>query len=118
MVERRRVQREPVYYGATLAYNTRASTTTCIVKNLNEYGAKIQFSGTFTIPDEVDFVVDRKHLSGKAHLVWRDETAAGLMFNAPLQQEDPASIDWQRRLQAAERTNQQLRARIERLTSD
>jgi len=118
MADRRRVLREPVYYHATLAYNTRASTVTCLVRNLNEFGAKIQISAAFTIPDEVDLAIECKQLSGKAYVVWRDAKAAGLAFPSPLQQKAADALDWKRRLHTAERTNQQLRARLERLTSD
>jgi len=117
-VERRRVLREPVYYSATLAFNTRASTISCLVRNINEFGAKIQLSAAFTIPTEVDFAIDSKQISGKAHLVWRDEKSAGLAFSGPLQPKDTVSSDWKRRLDTAERTNRQLRDRLERLTSD
>jgi len=114
MVERRRAPREHVYYGATLAYNTRASTSTCLVRNLNEFGAKIQLDANLALPEEVDIAVERKQLFGKARMVWRDAAAVGLVFTSPLQQKD-ASSDWKRRLQAAERNNQQLRVRLEQL---
>jgi hypothetical protein len=118
MADRRRVSRDPVYYGATLAYNARASTFTCVVRNFSEYGAKIEISAALTLPDEVDFALDRKKIFGKARLVWRDETAAGLKFQDLQHKNDDASLDWRRRLTASERTNQRLRTRIEQLTSD
>jgi hypothetical protein len=117
MKERRQLPRDPVYYGATLAFNARKSTFACLVRNLNDAGAKVEIDCALTLPDEVDFVVERKQLSGKARLIWRDQTAAGLSFSTPLQQRDATPSDLARRLRASKRANDQLRARIEQLSS-
>ena len=116
MVNRRKAPREPVYYGATLVCNKRASTFDCVVRNINEFGAKVEIAASFALPDAVDFAIERKHLVGKARLVWRDAKAAGLVFEAPLQQKDTTSSDWKRRLDAAERANKLLRNRLDQLT--
>ena len=117
MSERRRLPRDPVYYGATLAYNARASTHACVVRNFAESGAKIKVDAALTLPDELDFAIEHKHLSGKARLVWRDQTTAGLEFCTPLQQRDGTPSDLAHRLRASERDNERLRARIEQLVS-
>jgi hypothetical protein len=101
-----------------LAYNARLSALACLVRDFNEFGAKIELDARQILPREVDFVIERKQLSCKARLVWRDHTAAGLKFCDPARQPAVIPLDWARRLRASERTNQQLRARIEQLSSE
>lgn len=118
MTERRRLPRDRVYYGGLLAYNARASTLTCLVRNFNEFGAKIELGGAEIVPGEVDFVVERRQLACRARLVWRSQTAAGLKFCDQLQARAAIPLDWARKLRASERANQQLRSRIAQLSSE
>jgi PilZ domain len=81
MSERRRLPRNRVYYGGTVAFNDRNSTLACVVRDFSVSGAKIEFEDPTLIPDEVDFIVARKGLSCRARMIWRDRYAAGLMFS-------------------------------------
>ncbi|MBI5262921.1 MAG: pilus assembly protein PilZ [Bradyrhizobium sp.] len=118
MTDRRRLPRDRVYYGGLLAYNARASTLGCLVRNFNELGARIELGAAEILPSEVDFVVERRQFACRARLVWRSQTAAGLRFCDPLEARSPIPLDWARKLRASERVNQQLRLRIEQLSSE
>ena len=66
MFEQRLQPRNRVYYGGMVAFNDRNSTLTCVVRNFNIFGAKIEFEGAALVPDEV---VSRS--SARASPVWR-----------------------------------------------
>ena len=115
MPDRRRLLRNRVYYGGLLAFNAQHSTLACVVRNFSPFGARIEFGDGAMLPDEVDFVVGRRGISRLARLVWRDRNAAGLAFSDAREVSSVIPIEWARKLQAADRTNRQLRSQIERL---
>jgi hypothetical protein len=115
MRERRQRSRNRVYYGGLLAFNARTSSLACVVRDYNEFGAKIELDGAEILPEHVDFVVERKQLSCSARLVWRNDQAAGLQFCNPA---GVIPLEWARKLQASNRANKQLRLRIEQLQSE
>jgi hypothetical protein len=81
MLDRRQHSRNRVYYGGKVAFNARNSTLACVVRNFSQRGAKIEFENSAMLPDQVDFEIERRGLSCRAHLVWRDRNAAGLAFS-------------------------------------
>ena len=76
MLERRQLPRSRVYYGGLVAFNARSSTLACVVRNFSKHGAKIEFENSTMLPDRVDFEIERRSLSCRAHLVWRDHNAS------------------------------------------
>jgi PilZ domain len=118
MHDRRQLFRNRVYYGGELAFNGRNSTLTCIVRNFSTRGAKIEIEGSAVLPDKFDFTVERKGLSCLAHLVWRNQTQAGVVFAEAHAADDVAPLDWARKLRANQRANRLLRSRIEQLRSE
>ena len=72
MLERRQYPRNRVYYGGMVAFNARNSTLACVVRNVSNRGAKIEFDNSTLLPDRVDFQIARRDLSCSARLVWRD----------------------------------------------
>lgn len=118
MPDRRRLLRNRVYYGGLLAFKAQHSTLACVVRNFSTSGAKIEFAGGAMLPDEVEFVVERRAIFRLARLVWRDRHGAGLVFNDARNVSGVIPIGWARKLQAAERVNQQLRSQIDRLSSE
>ncbi len=122
MLERRRFPRNRVYYGGMVAFNARNSTLACVVRNFSQRGAKIEFENSAVLPDRVDFDVERRGLSCRARLVWRDRNAAGLMFSdvqRPVQEtSDVIPLDWARKLRATEQENRKLRSRLDQILSE
>ena len=118
MLERRRHLRNRVYYGGMVAFNARNSTLACVVRNFSQRGAKIEFENSTMLPDRVDFEIERRSLSCRAHLVWRDQNAAGLMFSEEREMGDVVSLDWARKLRASERTNRRLKSRLDQILSE
>ena len=118
MKDRRKLHRNRVYYGGMLAFNARNSTMTCVVRNFSRLGAKIAFEGSVLLPDEFDFVVERKSLSCVARMAWRSRNEAGLTFLDTNDANDIVPLEWARKLRASERTNRRLESRIEQLRSE
>jgi hypothetical protein len=97
MLERRRHQRNRVYYGGMVAFNARNSTLDCVVRNFSQRGAKIEFENSTMLPDRVDFEIERRSLSCRAQLVWRDQNAAGLVFSDVQETSDVIPLDLARK---------------------
>jgi hypothetical protein len=118
MPERRLQQRNRVYYGGMIAFNGRNSTLDCVVRNFSPRGVKIEFENPAMLPDQVDFEVARKGLTCLARLVWRDHTAAGLMFCEEHETGSVVTLDWARKLRASERANRRLQSRLDQLLNE
>ena len=118
MLERRQDPRNRVYYGGMVAFNARSSTLACTVRNFSRQGAKIEFDNSTMLPDRVDFEIERRGLSCRAHLVWRDRNAAGLAFSNVQETSDVIPLDLARKLRATERANRQLQSRLDQFLSE
>ena len=118
MLERRKLPRNRVYYGGIVAFNARSSTLACVVRNFSQFGAKIEFENSVLVPDEVDFEIERKGISCAARLIWRDRSAAGLVFSGVGEAGGVIPLNWARKLRASERANQQLQSRLNQLRSE
>ena len=118
MLDRRQHSRNRVYYGGKVAFNARNSTLACVVRNFSQRGAKIEFENSAMLPDRVDFEIERRGLSRRAHLVWRDQNAAGLVFSDAQETSDVIPLDLARKLRATERANRRLQSRLDQLLSE
>ena len=122
MLDRRQHSRNRVYYGGKVAFNARNSTLACVVRNFSQRGAKIEFENSAMFPDRVDFEIERRGLSCRAHLVWRDRNAAGLMFSNKQETAQGTSeiipLDLARKLRATERVNRQLQSRLDQFLTE
>ena len=118
MLERRQLPRGRVYYGGIVAFNARSSTLTCVVRNFSPFGARIEFEHSALLPDEVDFEIERKGIPCSARLVWRDRSAAGLVFSDMSEARGVIPLGLARKLRASERANRQLQSRLDQLRSE
>jgi hypothetical protein len=118
MLDRRQKVRARVYYGGLIAFNARRSTMECLVRNFSEFGAKVEFDNTATLPDEIDLTIPRKSHSWTARMIWRRANEAGFAFRQPRASSAPIPLDWAIRLRASERARKDLIRRIEQLRSE
>jgi hypothetical protein len=118
MLDRRQLPRNRVYYGGKVAFNDRNSTIDCVVRNFSMFGAKIEFENVVTVPDEIDFEIERKAISCTARLVWRSRDAAGLVFANVHEESGVVPLLWARKLRASERTNRRLQSRLDQILSE
>lgn len=117
MTERRTSPRQRSYLGGRIAFNTRASTMDCLVRNFTATGAKLEMSSAVMLPDAFDLAIPCKGIETRARVIWRREEAIGVAFAQPEATADIVSLDVVRRLRACERERDALRARVAELTA-
>jgi PilZ domain len=117
MVERRQSARARVIYGGVLAYNRRQSTIECVIRNVSEDGAKVEFDNPTVLPDVIDLLIAKKDRAFTAKIAWRQANEAGLAFQL-VEQDAPIPLDWARRLRACEAERRELQGRIAKLLSE
>ncbi|MGJ4927312.1 PilZ domain-containing protein [Bradyrhizobium sp. HKCCYLS2038] len=115
MEERRREARQRVYYGGVLTFNSGCSTLACVVRNFSDRGVRLEVDGSALLPDRVDLAIERRGWSRQARMVWRDSEGAGLVFDAP--DRDVIPLEWARAQRLRDRTNKQLKSRLEQMLS-
>jgi len=79
MAERRKAVRARTLLGGVIAFNSRASTMDCQVRNLSSAGAKVTFTNTAVVPDQFDLMIARKERSFRARVIWRAPNEAGIV---------------------------------------
>jgi hypothetical protein len=116
MAEKRKAARSRTLLGGVIAFNNRASTMDCQVRNLSTGGAKVTFSNTATVPDQFDLQIARKERSFRARMIWRSPNEAGVAFLNEYNHDVPVPLEWAKRLRDCEAEKAALRKRIAQLT--
>jgi hypothetical protein len=116
MVEKRKAARSRTLFGGVIAFNNRASTMDCQVRNLSAGGAKVIFTNTAAVPDQFDLQIARKERSFRARMVWRAPNEAGVAFLSEYNHDTPVPLEWARRLRECEAEKAALRKRIAHLS--
>jgi len=116
MVEKRKAARSRTLLGGVIAFNNRASTMDCQVRNFSAGGAKVIFTNTAVVPDQLDLQIARKERSFRSRMVWRAPNEAGIAFLNEYNQDVPVPLEWARRLHECEAENTALRKRIAQLS--
>lgn len=117
MLDRRQSTRDKVMYGGVAEIGERGATRDCIVRNISERGATIEFSNVFKLPKEqMSLRIARKGRSFLAKVIWWRDNFVGVAFRA----ESPAEpvSDLEERLRRSEIKKRQLQRRIKELIGD
>ncbi|QDW38310.1 PilZ domain-containing protein [Bradyrhizobium sp. KBS0727] len=117
MPDRRQSARNKVMYGGVAEIGERGATRDCIVRNISDHGATIEFSNAVTLPKEqISLRIARKGRSFLAKVIWWRDNFVGVAFRA----ESPAApvSDLEERLRKSEIKKRQLQRRIQELLSD
>jgi PilZ domain len=117
MQERRQEVRDRTFFGGEIAFNHRASSMACLVRNLSSQGAMLALANTATIPDKFDLNIERKARSFRARTVWRHMDEAGVEFVEEKPGAEPLPIETVRRLRREKAEKEELRRRVEELTT-
>ena len=114
MRDRRESVREKVMYGGVAEIGERGATRECIVRNISERGASIEFDDGAQLPKEqLSLRIARKGRSFLASVVWWRDNFVGVAFRAEAPTE-PVS-DLEERLRISEIKKRQLQRRIKEL---
>jgi hypothetical protein len=117
MLDRRESVRNKVMYGGVAQIGERGATRDCIVRNISDRGATIEFSNVVTLPKEqISLRIARKGRSFLAKVIWWRDNFVGVAFRA----ESPAEpvSDLAERLRKSEIKKRQLQRRIQELLGD
>ena len=117
MQDRRESVRDKVMYGGVAEIGERGTTRECIVRNISDRGATIEFNSDFQLPKEqLSLRVARKGRSFLARVVWWRDNFVGVAFRG----ESPAApvSDIEERLRKSEIKKRQLQRRIDELLGE
>ena len=116
MQDRREHARDKVIYGGVAEIGEDGASRECIVRNISEDGANIEFSNVVKLPKEkMALTIARKGRSFLAKVVWWRDNFVGLAFtDTP---SEPVS-DLDERLRKSEIKKRQLQRRIKDLLGD
>jgi len=117
MLERRESVRDKVIYGGVAEIGEHGAVRECVVRNISDKGASIQFSNAVKLPTEqISLTIARKGRSFLAKVVWWRDNFVGLAFRseAPM----AAVSDVEERLRKSEIKKRQLQRRIRELLGE
>jgi len=115
MLDRRESARDKVIYGGVAEIGERGATRDCVVRNISEKGASIEFSNVIKLPKErISLTIARKGRSFLARVVWWRDNFVGVAFSSEKPYDLPVS-DLEERLRKSELKKRQLQRRIKEL---
>src|SRR6476646_2261247 len=117
MRDRREIVRDKVMYGGVAEIGDHGATRECIVRNISDNGANIEFSNDFQLPKEqLSLRIARRGRSFLARVIWWRDNFVGVAFRA----ESPAEpvSDLEERLRKSEIKKRQLQRKIDELLGD
>jgi PilZ domain len=118
MPDRRQSARDKVIYGGVAEIGERGVTRDCVVRNISEKGAHIEFSNVIKLPkQQMSLTIARKGRSFLAKIIWWRDNFVGVAFSSDTSSELPVS-DLEERLRKSEQKKRQLQRRIKELIGE
>lgn len=117
MQDRRETVRDKVMYGGVAEIGDHGTTRECIVRNISDNGANIEFSDEYELPKEqLSLRIARKGRSFLAKVIWWRDNFVGVAFRS----ESPAApiSDLEERLRKSEIKKRQLQRKIDELLNE
>jgi hypothetical protein len=122
MIERRESARDKVIYGGVADLGERGSARECIVRNISDSGASLEFSNVVQLKRDVEqkkdlgLTIARKGRSFLAKIVWWRDNFIGIAFSEG--HPDAPVSDLEERLRRSEKKKRQLQRRIKQLIGE
>ena len=82
MIERRTARRMKSFLRGFVYVDEKRGACNCVVRDINENGARIIFSEAVTLPDVITLHIPRKDQTLRARVTWRRGDEIGLAFTA------------------------------------
>jgi hypothetical protein len=116
MRDRRENARDKVIYGGVAEVGENGASRECIVRNISDKGASVEFSNLVNLPrEQMSLRIARKGRSFLAKVVWWRDNFVGLAFSG--ETPEPVS-DLEERLRKSEIKKRQLQRRIKELLGE
>ena len=114
MLDRRESARDKVMYGGVAEIGDHGATRECIIRNISDRGATIEFSNDLQLPKEqLSLRIARKGRSFLAKVIWWRDNFVGVAFRAETPAEPVSDIE--ERLRKSEIKKRQLQRQINEL---
>jgi hypothetical protein len=113
MIERRDTPRDKVIYGGVASVGDRGATRDCVVRNISDKGASVEFGSVAGLPADLTLTIARKGRSFLAKVVWWGANTVGVAFR-----DVPDASDLGERLRQSEKKKRELQRRIKILLGD
>ena len=116
MLDRRESARDKVMYGGVAEIGDDGAARDCVVRNISDKGASIEFSNVVKLPrEQLSLRIARKGRSFLAKVIWWRDNFVGVAFT-----ETPAEpiSDLEERLRKSEIKKRQLQRRIKELLDE
>ena len=118
MLDRRQSARDKVIYGAVAEVGERGATRDCVVRNISENGAGIEFGNVVRLPKkQLSLTIARKGRSFLARIIWWRDNFVGIAFSSESPSRLPVS-DLEERLRQSEAKKRKLQRRIKQLLGE
>ena len=118
MLDRRRSARDKVIYGGVAGIGDNGATRDCVVRNISENGAGLEFDNAVRLPrEQMSLTIARKGRSFLARIIWWRDNFVGVAFSSEPASELPVS-DLAERLRQSEKKKRQLQRRIKQLIGE
>jgi len=115
MLDRRQNPRDKVIYGGVAEIGERGDARDCVVRNISENGANLEFSNVIRLPKkQMSLTIAKKGRSFLAKIIWLRDNFVGVAFNPEASSDLPVS-DIEERLRKSEQKKKQLQRRINEL---
>jgi len=102
MLDRRQSARDKVIYGGVAEIDERGTTADCVVRNISEQGASLEFSGAVKLPKgRISLTIAQKGRSFLAKIIWWRDNFIGVAFSGGTPSALPVS-DLEERLRKSE----------------
>ena len=83
MLDRRQSARDKVIYGGVAKVDDDGATRDCVVRNISDNGASLEFSNVVRLPKEqMSLTIARKGRSFLAKIIWWRDNFVGVAFHA------------------------------------
>ena len=117
MLDRRQNARDKVMFGGVAEIGEHRAIRDCVVRNISESGARIEFSNDVNLPKQpMRLTIARKGRSVLAKIIWWRDNFVGVAFHSD-SYELPGS-DLAERLRRSEKKKRQLQRRIRELIGE
>jgi len=117
MQDRRQTTRDKVLFGGVADTGEAGSARDCVVRNISDKGASIEFSNVVKFPKEqMSLTIARKGRSFLAKIIWWRDNFVGVAFS-----DTPPTLpvsDLDERLRKSEAKKRQLQRRIKQLLGE
>jgi PilZ domain len=118
MQDRRQSARDKVIYGGVAGIGEDGATRDCVVRNISENGASLEFGNVVRLPKEqMSLTIARKGRSFLAKIIWWRDNFVGVAFNSETASGLPVS-DIEERLRKSEAKKRALQRRIRELLGE